>query len=60
MEENLKLSAPKKVTWWIAVIVGVIGLVGLFVTLPVVGGNAKFLVAFGFVLLALATYLKGL
>jgi hypothetical protein len=56
----MKLSAPKKVTWWIAVIVGVIGLVGLFVTLPVVGGNAKYLVAFGFVLLALATYLKGL
>jgi hypothetical protein len=56
----MRLSAPKKVTWLIAVIVGVIGTIGLFVSLPVVGANAKFLVLFGFVLLALATYLKGL
>ena len=56
----MRLSAPKQTTWWIAVIVGVVGLVGLLVTLPVVGANAKWLVVFGFVLLALATYLKGL
>jgi hypothetical protein len=56
----MKLSAPKKITWWIAVIVGVIGTVGLFVSLPVIGANAKYLVLFGFGLLALATYLKGL
>jgi hypothetical protein len=56
----MRLSAPKQTTWWIAVIVGVIGLLGLFTVLPLVGGNAIWLVAFGFVLLALATYLKGL
>ena len=56
----MRLSAPKQTTWWIAVIVGVIGLLGLFFVLPVLGDNAKWLVAFGFVLLALATYLKGL
>ena len=56
----MRLSAPKKTTWWIAVIVGVIGTIGLFVTLPVVGANAKFLVLFGFALLALATFVKGL
>lgn len=56
----MRLSAPKKLTWWIAVIVGVIGTIGLFATLPVVGANAKYLVVFGFGLLALATYLKGL
>ena len=57
----MKLSAPKKITWWIAVIVGVIGAIGLFVpSLPVVGLYAKYLVLFGFALLALATYLKGL
>jgi hypothetical protein len=60
LEEKMRLSAPKETTWWIAVIVGVIGTIGLFTTLPVVGGNAKYLVLFGFVLLALATYLKGL
>jgi nicotinamide riboside transporter PnuC len=58
---KMRLSAPKKITWWIAVIVGVIGTIGLFVTLPVIGkANAPYLVVFGFVLLALATYLKGL
>lgn len=56
----MRLSAPKQITWWIAVIVGVIGIIGTFVALPVVGDFAKFLVMFGFVLLALATYLKGL
>jgi len=56
----MRLSAPKETTWWIAVIVGVIGAIGLFVILPIVGANAKYLVLFGFVLLALATYLKGL
>jgi hypothetical protein len=30
-------------------------MIGLFVSLPVVGANAKYLVLFGFVLLALAT-----
>jgi hypothetical protein len=56
----MRLSAPKQITWWIAVIVGVVGTVGLFVSLPVVGKNANLLVVFGFVLLALATFLKGL
>ena len=56
----MRLSAPKKITWWIAVIVGVIGTIGLFVSLPVVGANAKYLVLFGFALLALATFIKGL
>ncbi len=56
----MRLSAPKKITWWIAVIVGVIGTIGLFVSLPVVGANAKYLVVFGFALLALATFIKGL
>lgn len=56
----MRLSAPKKLTWWIAVIVGVIGSIGVLTTLPVVGANAKYLVVFGFVLLALATFVKGL
>jgi nicotinamide riboside transporter PnuC len=57
----MRLSAPKRTTWWIAVIVGVIGAIGMFVALPVIGkANAPYLVLFGFVLLALATYLKDL
>ena len=56
----MRLNAPKKLTWWIAVIVGVIGIVAHLVTIPVVSGFAFWLVVVAFVLLALAAYLKGL
>ena len=56
----MKLSAPKVVTWWVAVVAGVLGIVGTFVDLPFVSDYTFFLVAAGFVLLALATFLKDL
>ena len=56
----MRLSAPKKLTWWIAVIVGVIGVVGLFVPQLGLAKYAPYLVTFGFALLALATFVKGL
>lgn len=56
----MKLNAPKNVTWWIAVVIGVLGMLGSFVQLPLVSDNYFLFVAVGFVLLALATLLKGL
>ena len=56
----MKLSAPKKNTWWIAVVVGVVGIIANFVAIPFLSAYAFWLVVIGFVLLALATYLKGL
>ena len=56
----MKLSAPKTITWWIAVVAGVLGILGNFVALPVVGGLSFWLLALGFVLLAVATFTKGL
>jgi hypothetical protein len=56
----MKLSAPKNVTWWVAVVVGVLGILGSFVAIPFVSANSFWLVGIGFVLLALATLLKGL
>jgi len=56
----VKLSAPQKATWWVAVIVGVAGILAHLVTIPVLSGFAFWLVAAAFVLLVLATYLKGL
>ena len=56
----MNLSAPKKITWWIAVILGVLGILGTFVSLPFVSANAFWFVAVGFILLALATFLKNL
>jgi hypothetical protein len=56
----MKLNAPKNITWWIAVIVGVLGILGSFVELPLVSDYHFLFVVIGFVLLALATLLKGL
>jgi hypothetical protein len=56
----MKLSAPKTITWWIAVILGVLGILGSFMSIPFVSGYAFLFVAIGFVLLALATLLKDL
>jgi len=55
----MRLSAPKRTTWWIALVVGAIGIVAHLVTIPVLSGFAFWLVAAAFVLLILATYLKG-
>jgi hypothetical protein len=56
----MKLSKPKNITWWIAVIVGVLGILANFVSIPVLSGLSWWLVAAAFVLLALATYFKNL
>jgi hypothetical protein len=56
----MKLSAPKTITWWIAVIIGVLGILGMLISLPFVSANAFWFVAVGFVLLALATLFKAL
>jgi hypothetical protein len=56
----MKLSAPKQITWWIAVIAGVVGLIAKLVTIPVLTAIAFWLVLGGLVLLALGAYLTGL
>lgn len=56
----MSLSAPKQITFWIAVILGVLGILGTFVTLPFVSAYAFWLVVIGFVLLALANLMEGL
>lgn len=56
----MKLSAPKNVTWWVAVILGVLGFLGTFISIPVVSDAAIWFVFAGFALLALASLLKGL
>jgi membrane-bound ClpP family serine protease len=57
----MKLSAPKQVTFWVAVVVAVLGLiVHLMPTLPVIGGSGFWLLLLGFVILAIANLLEGL
>ena len=56
----MNLSAPKKVTWVIAVVIGALGVLGNFVQIPVISDLSFVLVLIGFVLLAIATLLNGL
>jgi hypothetical protein len=56
----MKLSAPKVVTWWIAVILGVLGILGSLTSIQFVSANAFWFVAIAFILLALATFFKRL
>lgn len=56
----MKTNAPKSVIWLIAVVLGVLGIAGKFVFIANVSANAFWLVAVGFVLLALGTVLRGL
>jgi hypothetical protein len=54
----MKLSEPKVITWWIAVILGVLGIVAFFVAS--ISAYAFWLVLVGLVVLVLGNLLKGL
>jgi hypothetical protein len=56
----MRFSAPKKATWWIALILTALGLVGRFISIPLISGNAFWLVVAGYALLALSTSVKNL
>ena len=57
----MKLTPPTKLVFWLATILGVLGILGNFVTLPLIGGYEFefWLLAAGFVLLWLGNVLKG-
>ena len=56
----MRLSRPKNITWWIAVVLGVLGLLGKLAIIPSLGAAAFWLVFVAFALLVLATLFKGL
>lgn len=59
-EDTVKLSAPKQITWWIALALVVIGLIAQLVTIPVLSGLAFWIVFVAAVLLLVAAYLPNL
>jgi hypothetical protein len=59
-ENQMKVSPPKVVTWWIAVILGVLGALGHFGVVAALASAAFWLVLIGLALLAIATITKGL
>lgn len=48
----MNLSAPKNVTFYIAVVLAVLGLLGAIIQIPVITGLAFWLVFVGFLVLA--------
>lgn len=57
---DLKLSEPKEVTFIIAVILGVLGILAELVTIPSLSTFSFWLVAVAFVLLAVGALVDGL
>ena len=56
----MSLSAPKQIIWIIAVILGVLGILGYFIAIPFFSANGFWLVSAAFALLAISTIVKGL
>jgi len=56
----MKLTPPKVITWWIAVALGVLGLLGHFGTIAALSAYSFWLVTAGLALLVLATLIKDL
>ncbi len=56
----MRLNAPKSVTWLIALILGIVGLVSVFVAIPFISVHAFWVVLVGLVLLLIGNAVKGL
>ena len=54
------LSAPKNITWWIALILAVLGIIGHFVSVTFLSQYSFWLVLASAVLLLIATRFKGI
>jgi len=56
----MRLNAPKRVTWIVAVIIAVLGIVGLFVDIPIVTEYGFWVEFVAFLLLAIGTFFSGI
>jgi len=56
----MKLNAPTKIVWVIALILGILGILGKLVEIPIATEYSFWLLAIGWVLLIIATIAKGL
>ncbi len=56
----MKLSAPKVITWWVALVLAVLGVLAALVKIPVLSGFAFWLVVIAAALLLIATAVEGL
>lgn len=56
----MRLNAPKKLTWWISLVLAVIALIAELVVIPGLSVINFWVLLVGFVLIILSTSLKGL
>jgi hypothetical protein len=56
----MKLTPPKQITFWISIVLGLLGLIATFVSIPVVSGLAFWFVFIGLALLVAGLLVKGL
>ncbi len=56
----MKLTPPKVITWWVAIILGVLALLGYFKSVAALTPYAFFLAMAGLILLVIATLVKDL
>jgi polyferredoxin len=55
----MRLNAPKKGVWFLSLILAILSIVAYFVVIPVVSGITFWVMVAAWLLLFLATYLKG-
>lgn len=60
MARNFTPSAPNQILWVVALVVGLLGLIGHFTRIEFVSENHFWMVAAGFVLLVIGTSLRGI
>jgi len=56
----MKLSPPKNITFWVAVILVVLGVIGKLTTVPILTVYSWWFVFVGFIVLMLGNLVKGL
>jgi hypothetical protein len=56
----MKLTPPKVITWWVAVILGVLALLGFYKSVSTLTPYAFFLALAGLALMLIATLVKNL
>jgi hypothetical protein len=57
---NLKLSAPSQIVWIIALILGIVGILGFLQIVATLSAYAFWLVVVGWALLLIATVMRGM
>ncbi len=59
-KKKININAPKRITFWISLVLGLLGVIGSIVPIPFVSTIAPWILAAGWLLLTLGCFVKGL